>query len=184
MASRTQYYAATSIDGFLADDEHGIEWLLQFDFAEFQERYDAFYAGIGAILMGARSYEFILTQGDDAWAYGDTPCWVATHGEHAVPPGADVRFVEGDVRQMHAAAIASAGGRHVWLLGGGDLAAQLSTHGLIDDLVVTVVPVLLGSGKRLHPGVAITTPLYLVSTHRFASGAVELAYDLTGAAKA
>lgn len=178
MASRTQYFAATSIDGFLADDEHGIDWLLQFDFAEFRERYDAFLTHTGAILMGARSYEFLLSQGDAAWTYGDLPCFVLSHQTFDVPHGADVQFVRGDVRVVHADAVAAAGGKNLWLLGGGDVAAQLSRLRLIDDLILTVVPVLLGRGKRLHPDVAVTAPLHLVDVHRFASGAIELTYEM------
>lgn len=178
MAPRTQYYAATSVDGFLADDEHGLDWLLQFDFAEFQQRYAAFVAQVGAIIMGARSYEFILGQGDSAWTYGDTPCWVLTHHEHPVPAGADVRFAAGDVRVAHSAAVEATRDRNVWLVGGGDVAAQLARHELIDDLLLTVMPVLLGSGMRLHPDVAVTTPLELVDVHRYDSGAIEVTYRM------
>ena len=78
---------------------------------------------------------------------------------------------------MHADAIEAAAGSDVWLVGGGDVAAQFARLGLVDELIVTMVPVLLGSGMRLHPDVAVTTPLRLVDTHRFASGAVELAFE-------
>lgn len=178
--TRTQYFAATSIDGFLAADDHGLDWLMQFDFAEFQPRYDAFVAGVGALIMGARTYEFILANGDDAWTYGDTPCWVLTHHELAVPAGANVVCFAGEARDAHAAAITAAGGANVWLVGGGDVAAQLARHGLVDELILTIVPVLLGSGKRLHPDVAVTDPLRLADLHRFDSGAVELTYELPG----
>lgn len=178
MRARTQYFAATSIDGFLADDQHGLDWLMQFDFAEFQTRYDAFFAGVGAIVMGARSYEFIVAQGDDAWTYSDTPCWVLTHHDHPIPRGANVQFVSGDVGDVHVAAAAAAGDRSVWLLGGGDVAAQFTQRGLLDELILTVMPVLLGSGRRLHPEVAVTAPLRLTSVHRYDSDAVELSYDL------
>jgi dihydrofolate reductase len=178
MTSRLKYFAATSIDGFLADDRHGLDWLMQFDFAEFQERYDAFLSGIGAIVMGARSYEFILAQGPEAWTYGDMPCWVLTHRDQPVPPGANVHFSAGDVQATYDAAAAAARDRDVWLLGGGDVAAQFAQLDLIDDLIVTVMPILLGSGMRLHPDVAITEPLRLVETHQFASGAMELTYRM------
>ncbi|MCW2973988.1 MAG: deaminase [Thermoleophilia bacterium] len=178
LTGRLQYFVATSIDGFLAADDHGLDWLLQFDFAEFQPRYDAFRTNIGALVMGARTYEFIVAQGIDAWTYGATPCWVMTHGEHPVPDGADVTFVEDDAASVFRAATAAAGDLDVWLVGGGDVAAQFARTGLIDDLVVTIVPVLLGSGKRLHPDVSVLEPMHLVDTHRFASGAIELRYEV------
>lgn len=177
MTSRTQYYAATSLDGFLADDDHGIDWLMQFGFEEFQERYDAFMANVGAIVMGARTYDFVIAQ-NEPWGYATTPTFVVTHGSYAAPDDADVRYVSGDVREVHAAASAAAGDRNVWMMGGGDLAAQFTEHDLIDELVITLMPVLLGSGKPLHPGVAVTTPFRLTNTHAYASGAIELAYAL------
>jgi dihydrofolate reductase len=178
MAGRTQYFVASSIDGFIAANDDGLDWLLQFDFAEFQARYDEFFAGVGAIVMGARTYEFLLAGGADAWTYADTPCWVLTHREYSTPGGANVTFLAGDAHAAHAAPLRAAGDRNVWVLGGGDVAAQLVAADLVDELILTIVPILLGSGKQLVPGISNTHSHRLLDLHRYESGAVELRYEL------
>jgi dihydrofolate reductase len=99
-----------------------------------------------------------------------------THHERAVPTGALVHFVSGDVDEVHAKALSIAGDLDIWMMGGGDVAAQFMQHELIDEFIITIMPVILGSGRPLCPGAAITDPLTLRDVHRFESGAIELTY--------
>ena len=78
--SSTQYYVAASADGYIADRQNRLDWLLRYGFEAYQEHYDAFLAGVGALTMGAATYEFVLAEGG-GWAYGDRPAWVFTHRE-------------------------------------------------------------------------------------------------------
>jgi len=176
--TRFIYYAASTLDGFIADKEDRIEWLLEFGMAEFQDQYDRFIEHIGAMVMGSKTYEFILGEGPDAWTYS-VPAWVLTRRELPAVPGADIRFVQGPVEDVHAAALVAAAERDVWVVGGGDVAAQFARRGLLDDLQITVMPVVLGSGKPLLPVPGVTRPFTLVGSTPFPSGAVELKYRLT-----
>ena len=154
--SRTQYYTATTLDGFIADPEHSLEWLFTRD----QDRegllnYGEFIAGVGALAMGSSTYEWILGHefagkdpADWKWPY-DLPCWVFTSRELQVVPEAQIHFVSGDVAPVHAEMIAAAGGRNVWIVGGGDLAGQFADAGLLDEVIVYVAPVTLGAGAPL-----------------------------------
>jgi len=150
--SLTQYYTATSLDGFIADERHSLDWL----FTRGQDRggplnYDAFYAGVGAVAMGSTTYEWILDREDDsAWPY-DIPAWVFTHRELREIRGAQVTFTSGDVRDVHEGMKQAAGDRNVWIVGGGDLAGQFADAGLLDEVIVYVAPVTLGSGAPLLP---------------------------------
>ena len=175
--SRTQYYVAASADGFIADRENRLDWLLRFGFEAYQEHYDAFLAGVGALAMGARTYEFVLEEGD--WPYAGLPAWVFTHRDLPALAGADVRFVSGPVTGHAGALTASATGRNVWVVGGGELAAQFADAGLLDEILLTSMPVVLGGG---HPVLPTTEAhdLRLQGTTRFESGAVELRYTLGG----
>lgn len=173
--ARTTYYVASSIDGFIADLHDRIEWLMQFGFEEFDEHYQAFIAGIGALVMGATTYEFVLGEGI-AWPYAGLPTWVVTHRALPVPEGADVTFFSGDIAQLDAELRDAADDRDVWLVGGGALAAQFAELGLIDELHVTYVPVLVGAGKPLLPVSEASRPLVLYGTQTFPSGAVEHVY--------
>src|SRR5512139_3547163 len=158
--TRTQYYVAASLDGYIADADGRLDWLFQFDGAEgVKEHYERFMSEVGALVMGARTYDFVLAQGG-AWAYAGLPTWVFTHRELPVPPGADVRFTTEDVRAVHARTVEAAHGRNVWMIGGGDLAAQCLAHGLLDELHLGIAPVFLGAGAPLLPA-SVRTPLVL-----------------------
>jgi dihydrofolate reductase len=172
----TVYYVASSIDGFIADEADAIDWLLQFGFDAYQEHYDAFIAGVGALVMGSSTYRFLLDEEGEAWPYGDRPTHVLTSRTLPMLDGADVRFESGDIRGVDERARASAGDRDVWIVGGGNVAAQYLDAGLLDTLRVTVMPIVLGHGVPLLPVGSITAPLRMVGTTPFAGGAVELAY--------
>jgi dihydrofolate reductase len=176
--TRNTYYVASSLDGFIADSANAIDWLLQFGFEAYQEHYDAFIAGIGTLVMGSSTYEYILAEGGDAWPYGDRPTFVLTSRGLPVIAGADIRFRSGGIAVIDAEARASAGDRDVWVVGGGAVAAQYLDAGLLHSLRVTVMPIVLGSGIPVLPVGATTAPLRLTATTPFAGGAVELAYDL------
>ncbi|MHA6667647.1 dihydrofolate reductase family protein [Homoserinimonas sp. A447] len=174
-----QYYVASTIDGFIADREDNIDWLLQFGFDNFQEDYDKFMADVGAIVMGSTTYEYVIGEGAESWAYGSTPVLVLTSRSLPAVPGADIRFFAGDVAEVHREALEAAEGKNVWVVGGGNVAAQFADRGLLDELLVTVMPIVLGSGKQLLPIAGVTEPLTLQGTTPFPAGAVGLRYRLS-----
>lgn len=174
--SDTLYYVASSVDGFIADVDDRIEWLLQFGFEEFDEHYQAFLARIGALVMGAATYEFVLEEAAEAWPYEGIPTWIVTHRELPAVPGADITFFQGDIAELDAELREAAGDRDVWVVGGGSIAAQFADRGLLDELHVTYVPVLVGAGKPLLPVASASRPLTLAGTKTFPSGAVEHVY--------
>jgi dihydrofolate reductase len=146
----TQYYTATSLDGFIADPDNSLDWL----FTRAREEdgplsYDDFVAEVGALAMGSTTYEWILDHAK-GWPY-DVPCWVFTHRRLPVVPDAQVEFTSGDVAAVHGRMAAAAGGRNVWIVGGGDLAGQFADAGLLDEVLVTIAPVTLGGGAPLLP---------------------------------
>ncbi|HET7759528.1 MAG TPA: dihydrofolate reductase family protein [Gaiellaceae bacterium] len=149
--SLTQYYTATSLDGFIADEHHSLEWL----FTRNQDRagplnYDEFYAAVGAVAMGSTTYEWVVDHEGGRWPY-DVPTWVFTHRELRTVPGARVTFASGDVRDVHRQLLEAAGDRNVWVVGGGDLAGQFADAGLLDEVIVYAAPVTLGAGAPLLP---------------------------------
>ncbi|WP_245159104.1 dihydrofolate reductase family protein [Blastococcus sp. TF02A-35] len=145
------YHTATTLDGFIADPDDSLDWLLrqQHD-ASGPFGFDEFMAGIGAVVMGSTTYEWVLAHEGDAWPYA-MPTWVMTSRDLAPVEGADIRFASGDVRAVHEEMTAAAGGKDLWLVGGGDLAGQFAEAGLLDEVVVSVAPVTLGAGRPLLP---------------------------------
>ena len=156
--SLTQYYTATTLDGFIADPNHSLEWL----FARHQDRegplnYSAFFADVGALAMGSTTYEWILDHefkdkdpAEGKWPY-DIPCWVFTHRQLTVVPNARIEFTSAEVTSVHEEMVRAAAGRNVWIVGGGDLAGQFADAGLLDEVIVYIASVTLGGGAPLLP---------------------------------
>lgn len=150
---RTIYYTATTLDGFLADDHDSLDWLLTQPIDEDGPfHYNAFVREVGALAMGATTYEWVLAHNDrtgERWAY-EQPTWVFTHRD--LPRAAeDVTLTSAPIAEVHAEMAAAAGGQDLWVVGGGDLAGQFAEAGLLDEVVVSIAPVTLGSGKPLFP---------------------------------
>jgi dihydrofolate reductase len=172
----TQYFVAASVDGYIADSSGSLDWLFPFDRAEgVAEHYRSFLSGVGAIAMGAATYEFIRGQSAEEWPYKDQPTWVFTHRALPVFAGADIRFTAAEVGVVHDDMKRAAGEKNIWLMGGGNLAAQFADRGLIDELLLGVMPVVLGAGAPLLPA-RIAGLLTLESITRFGMGALELRY--------
>ena len=183
---KTQYYTASSLDGFIAGPGDSLDWLFPLgDIAD--TSYPTFIKDVGAIAMGSATYEWILRHldaaeaGAPAWPY-EQPTWVFTTRERASIPGADVRFVSGDVRPVHRAMVDAAAGKNVWIMGGGDLAGQFYDAGLLDELFVQIGSVTLGAGKPLLPRAITSPPLRLVSVRAVGTGFAELHYEAPRAA--
>ncbi len=149
---KTQYYTAASLDGFIATVDDSLEWLFPLgDIAD--TSYPTFIQDVGAIAMGSATYQWMLRHvvGRDAkrpqpWPY-QQPTWVFS--SRTLPPvaGADIRWARGDVRPVHADMVRVAGGKNIWIVGGGELAGRFHDHGLLDELFVQVGSVTLGAGK-------------------------------------
>lgn len=135
--------------------------------------------------MGSTTYEWMLRHlvGPEAdhpqpWPY-QQPTWVFTTRKLATVPGAEIRFARGDVRPVHPAMVEAAGGRNVWIVGGGDLAGQFYDQGLLDEIHVQVGSVTLGGGKPLLPRTITAPPLRLVSVRAVGTGFAELRYEVS-----
>lgn len=165
---RTQYYTATSLDGFIADTENSLEWLFQFGDGS-GDMYEQFMADVGAIVMGSTTYEWILEHHifvdpdrPKPWDYSQ-PTWVFSSRKQRGIDGADIRFVSGAVVPVHTDAKAAAAGKNIWIVGGGDLVGQFHDSGLLDEVIVAVAPVTLGGGAPLLPRTIVKPPLTLSS---------------------
>jgi dihydrofolate reductase len=154
----TQYYTAATLDGFIADPDNSLDWLLTRAREEDGPlNYDDFIAGVGAMAMGSTTYEWLLDHefadkdpAERTWPY-EIPCWVFTHRGLPVVRGAPIEFTREPVTAVHRQMVSAAGGRNVWIVGGGDLAGQFADAGLLDEVIVSIAPVTLGAGAPLLP---------------------------------
>ncbi len=172
-----QYFVAQSVDGYIATAEDSLDWLLGFDgFAGGEESYEAFFAGVGCIAMGGKTFEWLREHGPERWPYPGTPCWVFSHHELSAPEGANITIVRGPVTEFVADLKDAAAGRNVWVVGGGVLAAQFADAGALDELIISVIPVVLGGGKAVLPVARALAPMELTASKAMGRGVVELRY--------
>ena len=156
---RTQFFTATSLDGFIADENGSLDWLYASPHGDDGERrWTDFFSKVGAMAMGATTYRWAVEQHDllnkpGVWRdwYEDRRCWVFSHTDLPRVRDADLHFVSGDVAPVHAQMRTVAGGRNIWVVGGGDLVGQFYDAGLLDELLVSIAPVTLGAGVPLLP---------------------------------
>jgi dihydrofolate reductase len=180
---KTQYFTATSLDGFIATEDDSLDWL--FPLGDVNDTsYPQFIAEVGALAMGSATYEWMLRHGEtvatqtgSAWPYRQ-PAWIFSTRALPAIPGANLSFVRGDVRPVHAAMCAAAGNKNVWIVGGGDLAGQFHDAGLLDEVIVQVGSVTLGKGKPLFPRRLTSPPLTLLSVRQVGTGFAELRYRI------
>ncbi len=155
----TQYYTATTLDGFIADERNSLQWLFDVPRADVGDRaWDAFIGGVGAMVMGSTTFEWViehehLREHPERWNdfYAGIACWVFTHRRLPKLEGSDIRFVSGDVGPVHAQMVQAAGARNIWIVGGGELVGQFHDAGLLDQVIAGVTPVTLGAGAPLLP---------------------------------
>ncbi len=177
----TQYYTASSLDGFIATTDHSLEWLFSLgDVAD--TSYPTFITQVGALAMGSSTYEWMLRHvvGPEAdhpepWPY-QQPTWVFSSRALPAVPGANLHFVRGDVRPVHDWMRKAAGEKNIWLVGGGHLVGQFYDQGLLDEIFVQVGSVILGAGRPLLPRAIIKPALRLLSVRSVGTGFAELHY--------
>ncbi len=180
---KTQYFTATSLDGFIATEDDSLEWL--FPLGDINDSsYPEFIAGVGALAMGSATYEWMLRNAEQvaaevgsSWPYTQ-PVWIFSSRTLPTIEGADIRFVKNDVRQVHTEMRAAAGAKNIWIVGGGDLAGQFYDAGLLEELIVQVCSVTLGKGKSLFPRRVLSPRLRLTSVRQIGSGMAELRYEV------
>ena len=178
---KTQYYTASSLDGFIGTEDHSLEWLFALGSVS-ETSYPTFIAEVGALAMGSGTYEWMLQHADtvaadmgSSWPYTQ-PAWVFSHRTLPTIPGANISFVHGDVRPVQTAMRQAAGEKNLWIVGGGDLAGQFHDAGLLDEIIVQIGSVTLGTGKPLFPRRLTHPRLRLVSVQQIGTSFAELRY--------
>lgn len=191
---RVRYSVAMSLDGFIADRDGGYDWIVE----ESEIDFGAYLAKIDTLIMGRGTYEIMLEAPGGLDVYSAMDVYVVSTtlapGDHpdVTIIGSDVieavralKAGEADAGEPRGDVAAAGGGspsdapKDIWLFGGGVLFRSLLGAGLVDRVEVGVVPVLLGEGIPLLPGLdGAPSSLRLHSAETFDSGMVLLKYDV------
>ncbi|MGD8640280.1 MAG: dihydrofolate reductase family protein [Gammaproteobacteria bacterium] len=166
-------YIATSIDGYIAKPDGSVDWLSVAQQEDEDYGYNAFYDSIDALVMGSHTYQQLVDA--DKWPYENKPSYVMS--DQALPRLSDeVRVVSGSAYVMQDLLVEEQFER-VWLVGGGKLASAFQHARLIDEYIISVIPVILGNGIPLFDSVDDDQPVDLTETKRFGTGVVQLHYS-------
>lgn len=177
MRPRASAFIATSLDGFIARPDGSIDWLTEVQ-AVIPEGEDCgyldFISSVDALVMGRHSFERVLTFQE--WPYGNTPVYVMSHVQVSIPPSlaSSVHSWQGTPEAL-VARLEKDGFRHLYVDGGQTIQGFLRA-GLLDDITVTVIPMLLGEGRPLFGPLPHDVELTLVESHAYEFGFVQSTY--------
>jgi dihydrofolate reductase len=163
------YYAALALDGRIAGPDHDLAFLETLERGP-ENDYEDFYAGVDSLIMGAGTWEFMVRHG--SWPYGGKPTFLVTrsHSPDELPEAQPVEVFAGDLAEL-VALLGERGLERTWLVGGGDLAGQLLAADLLDELILTYAPTLVGAGPALADGDFPLRRFELVEVGRWGTGA-------------
>lgn len=160
-------YIATSLDGYIAGPDGEIDWL----FTDQDYGYAGFFAGVDTIVMGRKTYDLCLTFGEYPYPHMPNYVWSRTRR------GADdhATFVSGDIAQL-LKELKQKEGKTIWLVGGNALVGEAIRHDLLDELILSIHPVVLGNGVPLFPRGLPARSFQFIASESFTSGLVQLTY--------
>ena len=170
---RASVFIGTSLDGFIARAGGELDFLPPGGGEP--HGYDEFMATVDALVIGRKTYETVL--GFDAWPYGEKPVFVlSTSALAPAPPGALVEHLSGEPPEV-VSQLEARGVRHAYVDGGVTIQRFLRA-GLIQRLIITRVPVLIGTGIPLFGPLECDIKLRHVATRQYSSGLVQSEYEV------
>jgi dihydrofolate reductase len=175
--SRVTLHVVSSLDGFIARKDNSVSWLegngsvYEAGISISEEEAATFVQAIDCYVLGSRTYEHALELG---WPYGDTPTVVVT-GREMSSARKSVEFYSGDLETLLGEKLAPRF-RNIWLVGGAILCQRFLELCLVDEIKLTIAPVLLGDGLRLFGGLPAEEMWNLKNVVAYKNGFVELSY--------
>ena len=169
-------YIAASLDGFIAGSDGDISWLDKYQGEAEDYGYSDFYKNVGASIMGANTYEKALTLkgGID----NNMPTYVVTHRKLQTRADARITLYSGNLTEL-INKIRHKTAEDIWLVGGGQLTQSFLKEDLIDEIILSTIPIILGEGIFLFGNIRKEINLVLTNTKSYKSGIVQTQYKIT-----
>ena len=138
-------FIASSLDGYIAEKDESLEWLFKVE-GEGDNGFAEFYETVDTVLMGKRTYDWVMKQDIQEFPYKNKECYVFTRS--SVKDTENVRFVNDDVTNfVHK--LKDQEGKNIWIVGGGELLHSFVQEELVDEFIITVAPTIIGKGIPL-----------------------------------
>jgi len=166
-------YIATSLDGYIATEDDSLEWLFKIE-GEGDNGYSEFYNTIDTILIGRRTYDWIMEEEKGKFPYKNKECYIFSKSQSGKDE--NVEFINQDVVSF-TKKIKRLGRENIWLVGGGGLVQSFIKERLVDELIITIAPTLIGQGIPLFKNNDFEMELELKNIRKF-NQLVELHYKV------
>ena len=177
---KIKLYIACSLDGFIAREDGSIDWLTQYEKdseknSETDYGYSEFYASIGTVLMGRKTYEQVLGFGN--WPYSEKKTYVFTRQKEPLHLEKNVEFVSGNIVEF-IGQLKKNNSEDIWLVGGSQLIKAFLEENLVQDMMIFIVPIILGGGIPLFDQIGKEIKLTSGKVEKYDSGLVKLEYEV------
>jgi len=169
------YYVASTIDGYIAKEDGDVSWLEELNISMEEAGYDEFYSTVDALVMGRNTYEMIVSFGQ--WPYGNKPVWVCSSKSINAMEGCNLQSGRTPLDTYNEAQ--AQGANHLWLVGGGKLAASFLEENLLTHLSISQMPIILGGGIKLFGEVQNHIKIQRISMKPHKSGFTQMDYLVT-----
>lgn len=166
-------YIAASLDGYIAAEDENMDWLLNIE-GDGDNGYSAFYDTIDTILMGRKTYDWIMRHEGSKFPYKGKECYVFSKTLQG--NNDNVTFINSNTVEF-AEKLKKSPGKNIWLVGGGILTDAFLTHKAVDEIIINITPIILGNGIPLFRNSERQTRLSLRTINRYNQFA-ELHYDV------
>jgi dihydrofolate reductase len=173
---RIKLYIATSLDGFIAREDGSIDWLTEYENSPATDYgYSEFYASIGTVLMGRKTYEQVLGFGD--WPYGEKNVYVFTRQKEPLHHEKNVEFVSRDIAEF-IRQLKEETDQDIWLVGGSQLIKVFPKEDLVQDMIVFVNLIILGNGVPLFDRIGKEIRLKTGRVEKYENGLASIEYEV------
>lgn len=169
------FYVATSLDGFLADENGGVDWLTPYQEAGYDYGYHEFYEKIGYIVTGSKTFEQ-ASNFPGGWAFPHAKTFIFSSRQLDLQSRDDLELWEGSITGLGNQLRAKE--KDTWLIGGANLAGQFFNEGLVDELVLSIMPTILGKGMPIFEGIKKPFDTNLINNSSYPNGVMQLVYKI------
>ena len=172
---KIKLYIASSIDGYIAYSDGGLDWLSEYPITpESNYGYDTFFDSIDSVIMGGRTFRDILNI-DGVYPYKDKLSYIITRNKNSQTVTTNVQFLSDNIIEI-IASLKEQQGKDIWLVGGGEISSMLLDSNLVDEMIITYIPKILGDGIPLLPKMKVEPKWKWLNSRSYDNGVLSISY--------
>ncbi len=173
---KIKLYIASSIDGYIARPDGDLDWLSNYPITHTMNYgYDEFFKSVDTVIMGGRTYRDILNM-DVVYPYKDKTSYIVTRNKASQTSIENVQFLFDNIIET-ITALKEQQGKDIWLVGGGEIISMLLDNNLVDEMIITYIPQIIGEGIPLFPKMRTDSNWKLVNCQSYNNSVLSVEYQ-------